>query len=114
MSIKEIGCCGAYCKTCKELVKGLCKGCKLGYETGERDLKKARCVMKRCCFAEKKLETCADCKEYTSCEKIKTFQDKSGYKYKKYKQTIDYIREYGYDKFLKIADNWPGPYGKLD
>lgn len=27
---EEIGCCGAYCKTCREFEK-TCKGCKLGY-----------------------------------------------------------------------------------
>jgi hypothetical protein len=41
------------------------------------------------------------------------FQDKSGTKYKKYKQTIEFIRENGYDAFLTIADGWTGPYGKL-
>lgn len=27
---EEIGCCSAYCKTCRELEK-TCKGCKQGY-----------------------------------------------------------------------------------
>ena len=33
MSIREIGCCGAYCKICRESVTGdNCSGCKLGYD----------------------------------------------------------------------------------
>lgn len=68
MTIREIGCCGAYCKTCMEEWQKkkypnerTCRGCKLGYELGERDLSKAKCEIKVCCFREKKLETCADC-----------------------------------------------------
>jgi hypothetical protein len=35
-SIRFVGCCGAYCKTCKPFIEGTCKGCKLGYENKER------------------------------------------------------------------------------
>jgi len=38
-----IGCCGAYCKTCKPFITKNCKGCKIGYEPGGRDLSKAKC-----------------------------------------------------------------------
>ena len=38
---EEIGCCGAYCKTCREYQKA-CKGCKQGYLDGSRDLSRAR------------------------------------------------------------------------
>ena len=34
---EEIGCCGAYCGTCREYLK-TCKGCKPGYLDGSRDL----------------------------------------------------------------------------
>jgi len=34
--IKFIGCCGAYCKTCPPLIQNYCKGCKLGYNTGQK------------------------------------------------------------------------------
>jgi hypothetical protein len=44
VAIKEIGCCGAYCKTCieewqkkKRPDERTCLGCKLGYESGKRD-----------------------------------------------------------------------------
>jgi hypothetical protein len=60
-SVRFIGCCGAFCKTCKAFIEGFCKGCKLGYDKGERDIGKAKCKMKVCCFRERKLETCADC-----------------------------------------------------
>jgi len=33
-TIRFIGCCGAYCKTCKAFIDGSCKGCKLGYQEG--------------------------------------------------------------------------------
>ena len=112
MSIKEIGCCGAYCRTCRAL--GIaCRGCKLGYEDGKRDISKSKCKIKICCFRERKFETCADCDEYLSCEIIQGLYNKNGYKYKKYKQSIDFIRENGYAEFTKIADTWRGPYGKL-
>ncbi len=119
MSIIEIGCCGAYCRTCIEWQKDkypnerTCRGCKLGYERGERDINKTKCKMKICCFKERKFETCADCPDYSTCKIIHGFYDKRGYKYKKYKQSIEFIRKNGYDKFIKIADSWKGPHGKL-
>ena len=32
MSISEIGCCGAYCRTCSAFIEQVCKGCKVGYD----------------------------------------------------------------------------------
>ena len=113
--MREIGCCGAYCKTCRASTSGSdCRGCKLGYETGERDIDKARCKIKVCCFRERKFETCADCPDYTSCQTIQSFYEKRGSKYKKYRQSVEFIRKNGYTKFISIADNWKGAYGKLD
>ncbi|MGC9443881.1 MAG: hypothetical protein ACP5E9_02960 [Candidatus Methanospirareceae archaeon] len=40
------------------------------------------------------------------------FFGKKGYKYKKYQQALEFIRENGYAKFIEIADNWRGPYGR--
>ena len=81
MPIKEIGCCGAYCKTCRASSTGsACRGCKLGYDDGERDISKAKCKIRLCCFKDRRLETCADCTDYPVCEIIHTFQDKSGTK----------------------------------
>jgi hypothetical protein len=111
--VRFIGCCGAYCRTCKAFIEGSCKGCKLGYDTGERDIQKSRCRMKICCFKERSLETCADCPDYTTCPIISDFHNKNGYKYKKYKQSIEFIRKHGYAKFLEKAKNWKGAYGKL-
>jgi hypothetical protein len=114
MSVREIGCCGAYCKTCRASVTGnICRGCKLGYENGERDINKSRCKMKICCFRDRRLETCADCTAYPGCRLIHGFYEKNGYKYKKYRQAIEFIREGGYARFIKLADTWRGPYGKL-
>ena len=113
MSMQEIGCCGAYCKTCKEFTRGNCPGCKLGYTEGTRDINKAKCKMKVCCFKEKQLNTCADCRDYPSCPIIQTWFNTSGYKYKKYKESIEYIRNFGYDSFLAKTDQWQNQYGKL-
>ena len=112
--IRFIGCCGAYCRTCGVLKEGVCKGCKLGYEQGERDITKAKCGMKVCCFKDRRLETCADCSDYAFCDKIRAFHLHKGHKYKKYKQSIEFIREKGYSAFLQCSEQWNGPYGKLD
>jgi hypothetical protein len=113
MSIREIGCCGAYCKTCHALEDGSCLGCKLGYENGKRDINKAKCRIKLCCFREKGFETCADCPDYSGCGIIQGLYNKKGYKYRKYRQSAEFIIENGYDNFIKMADKWKGPYGKL-
>ncbi len=113
-SIRFIGCCGAYCKTCKPFIEGFCKGCKLGYDEGKRDINKAKCKMKVCCFKERKLETCADCTVYSSCTIILSFHNKKPYKYKKYKQSIEFIRKNNYAQFIRIANSCKNAYGKLD
>jgi hypothetical protein len=115
MSVREIGCCGAYCKTCRASTSGsICRGCKLGYENKERDINKARCKIKVCCFRDRRFETCADCPDYPSCRIIQDFYNKKGYKYKRYKQSVEFIRENGYARFIEIASNWKGAYGRLD
>jgi hypothetical protein len=113
MSIREIGCCGAYCRTCRALADGSCRGCKLGYDSGERDINKARCKIKVCCLKERQFETCADCSDYPDCTVIQNFYTKEGYKYRKYRQAMEFIRVNGYDSFILIADKWKGPYGKF-
>jgi hypothetical protein len=118
MTIREIGCCGAYCKTCiiqqeetypNERTYG---GCKLGYDRGERDLGNAKCEIKVCCFRDKELETCADCLT-CPCEIVSAFWGKKGWKYGQYKKQLEFIKDCGYDEFLKRADTWKGPHGKL-
>lgn len=98
MSQKEIGCCGIYCRTCHIFIDGMCSGCKAGYEN--TDITKTKCKIKTCCFYTKKFETCADCKDYTSCTLIQDFYEREGYKSRDYKEAIDNIRENGYDDFL--------------
>jgi len=112
--IRQIGCCGAYCKTCPPFREGYCKGCKLGYADGKRNIKNARCKMKVCCFGTRTLETCADCPDYPGCMIILRFHGKSGYKYKKYQKSIEFIREKGYAEFLRMASRWNYAYGSLD
>ena len=111
MSIEELGCCGAYCGTCPVLKEKLCHSCKLGYQNGERDLSKAKCKIKICCI-RKGLHSCADCSQYSACKLIQDFYQKNGYKYKKYREAIEFIRSNGYAKFIKIADQWKIQYGK--
>jgi hypothetical protein len=108
-----IGCCGAYCKTCKPFLEGFCKGCKLGYEEGKRDLNKAKCQMKVCCFKERKMETCADCLDYP-CEILEEFWNKNGWKYKQYKKQLEFIRKNGYEHFIEKANGWKNAYGRLE
>jgi hypothetical protein len=112
--VRFIGCCGAYCRTCGVFREGLCRGCKLGYGEGNRDISKARCAMKVCCFGKKRLETCADCPEYPGCDTIRTFQSKKGYKYRKYREALEFIRNRGYPAFLGRAVSWKGACGKLE
>jgi len=69
--------------------------------------------MKVCCFGERHLETCADCPEYPSCATLRNFQSKKGYKYRKYRESLGFIREKGYPAFLRFADSWKGAYGRL-
>ena len=107
---EKIGCCGAYCKTCREFEK-TCKGCKLGYLDGSRDLGRAKCRMKKCCLTKGHI-TCADCEEYEHCETVQAFLNHSVYKYSKYKQALEYIRAHDYAAFMKTAENWKNAYGK--
>ena len=111
MSILELGCCGAYCRTCPALREGACRGCKLGYATGERELAQAKCKIKVCCMG-KGYASCADCPEYATCETLQDFYSKNGYKYAKYHQAIEFIRAHGYAEFIGIADGWQNQYGK--
>ena len=111
MGIEEIGCCGAYCGTCKVIRENFCKGCKLGYKEGQRDINKARCKIKVCCI-KKKNNSCADCSEYESCDIIREFHNKNGYKYRKYKEAIEFIRANGYEEFIRVAEPWKMQYGR--
>jgi hypothetical protein len=119
MTIREIGCCGAYCKTCitwqkeKYPNERTCLSCKLGYEQGKRDASKAKCKIKVCCFMEKNHETCIDCSNYP-CEILEAFWNKKGWKYKQYRKQLEFIKHNGYNEFLKRADKWKGPRGKLE
>ena len=113
-SKRYIGCCGAYCKTCKPFINGACKGCKIGFDSGQRDINKAKCKIKLCCFRDSEFDTCADCPKLESCQIIGGWYSKKGYKYKKYKQAIEFIRKIGYAKFIRLANKWINAYGKLD
>jgi hypothetical protein len=110
----EIGCCAAYCGTCLALADGTCRGCRMGYDTAERDIKKARCKMKVCCITKLgTAHTCADCPDCLTCDTLQGLYRKNGYKYKKYQQSLDFIRTHGYDPFLEATSKWKGAYGKL-
>ncbi len=111
MSISEIGCCGAYCKTCKVYGKN-CLGCKIGYDNGQRDIGKAKCSIKVCCV-NKGLVSCGVCPDYEICEIISGFHHKNSYKYSKYHESCEYIREYGAEEYCRAAQNWSNAYGKL-
>ena len=44
---------------------------------------------------------------------IPLFWKKNGWKYKQYKKQIEFIKQYGYDKYLNNADKWQRAHGKL-
>lgn len=113
MSIEQIGCCGAYCRTCRAYTQKACRGCKIGYGSGERDIKRAKCKIKLCCLS-KEFDSCADCAELDVCEIVNEFYNKNGYKYHKYRQAVMFIRNNGYGKFVKIADTWKNALGRLE
>jgi hypothetical protein len=111
MPIKLIGCCGAYCKSCKAFNTGYCKGCKVGYASGTRDLSKARCKIKVCCISHK-LDSCANCDDFASCKILEEFYSRNGFKYGKYKQALGFIRANGHEAFFAFADKWRNAYGR--
>jgi hypothetical protein len=113
MSELEIGCCGAYCATCKPYLTGVCRGCKIGYPEGRRDIGKAKCKIKICCITRGYI-SCADCENFSKCRIIQDFYNKRGYKYQKYRQAVEYIIHNGYEKFIAIADHWKNAHGKYD
>jgi hypothetical protein len=110
MSIQEIGCCGAYCRTCRAY-RSPCGGCTSGYASGERDIRKARCQVKVCCVTRGQ-PTCADCPEFDDCRILGAFHAKNGYKYGKYRQALIFIRKNGHSAFVTVADKWTGACGK--
>jgi hypothetical protein len=112
VDVRLIGCCGAYCKTCPPLILGYCKGCKLGYDDGERDLTKAKCKMKVCCFGLKKQETCAECPDYGWISLL-TSRERMDTSIKKYKESLDFIHTNGYAEFIERGKDWKKAYGKL-
>lgn len=112
-SKKFIGCCGTYCKTCKPFKEGYCKGCKIGYKSKERDINRTKCKIKLCCIKEKNFISCADCDKYLICKKISKKFGKEKYNFKKCMQSLEFIKNNGYDNFIKIAENWKGPFGKI-
>ena len=113
MSSIEIGCCSAYCKTCRAFRDGHYRGCRLGYESGQRDINRAKCRIKVCCMREKHLQTCTECDDYSSCTILQNWYEKAGSKYHRYKTSAEFIREHGYDRFVEIADKWKDSRGKL-
>jgi hypothetical protein len=109
MSEDLIGCCGAFCGSCRG-----CPGCTAGYETGDREITKARCRIKICCIGKLgSNRTCADCPDFARCDILQGFYGKNGYKYKKYKESLEFIRTNGRTAFLKIAKKWNRAYGRL-
>lgn len=106
----ELGCCGAYCRTCREYMVS-CKGCSTGYADGSRELSKARCAIKKCCLSSGQI-TCSDCSSFDSCPTVQGFYSK-GYKYSRYQASAQFIRSHGYRSFAQAASAWTSACGKL-
>ncbi len=109
-SVTDMGCCGAYCASCREFLS-TCKGCTKGYTDGSRDLSLAKCKIKICCISKGYI-CCADCPELEGCPLIQTFFAK-GYKYSRYHASIEFIRSQGYEAFRQATASWTCAYGKL-
>ena len=88
--------------------------CKIGLDTGEREIRKAKCRIKICCFGDNRFDTCADCSKFESCNLIGSWYVKKGYHGEKYKQSLEYIKKNTYSEFIKVADKWKGASGRLD
>ena len=108
-----ISCCGFYCKTCKEYVKGFCKGCKLGYDENERDINKAKCKIKLCSFKDKQLISCADCNDFRDCEILSKRFKPGTYYHRKCIGLLEYLKSNGSDNYIKIASGWNSHMGKI-
>jgi len=108
-----IACCGCYCKTCKAFISNSCRGCIIGYETKERDINRAKCKIKICCYKEKKLSTCAECKDFSKCALIAGRFKAGSYDNKKCLEALEYIKNYGKNNFMDKANKWKGHFGKL-
>lgn len=112
-----IGCCGAFCGTCRPLMLGSCMGCKLGYGDGNRSIARARCHVKRCCIGIRRHETCADCRDHRECEILARFFGKDEQDRKKHRErhrkALEFIRINGYSEFLRKAAAWKRHYGEL-
>lgn len=111
--IRFIGCCGAYCKTCRSFILGSCRGCKLGYDDGTRSMARARCKIKVCCFGANNLETCAECPECAGCSLLERFYSKNGRAYERYRRTREFIQANGYSEFVRRAKDWKNSHGEL-
>jgi len=64
-------------------------------------------------MTKKRLETCADCDDFPSCETLQNWYRKAGGKYRRYRESAEYIREHGYESFIEIADGWKDSRGRL-
>lgn len=111
---KYIACCGCYCKTCKEFINHNCRGCIIGYSNKERDINRAKCKIKICCYKEKKLSTCAECIDFANCTIISEKFKPGSYDNKKCMEVLEYIKNNGKKKFMGKANEWKGPWGKLN
>lgn len=112
--VRLIGCCGAYCKTCRSFVQGSCGGCKVGYEEGRRHISRARCRIKKCCLGVKGFGTCAECPGSGTCEVLGAFHAKRWPEYAKYKESLEFMERCGYSAFIERARGWTRSYGELD
>jgi hypothetical protein len=59
--------CGLYCGACGRLLKGRCKGC-------AQNSKATWCTIRACCLGNH-YTSCADCKEFSSPEQCKKFNN---------------------------------------
>lgn len=86
----------------------------MGYEDGQRDIDRARCKIKVCCYARHGWETCAECPQSDHCEVLQALHNKKWKEYEGYRQSLEFIRENGYNAFARVAKDWKRGYGELN
>lgn len=101
-----VGACGLNCGLCPRYYtegKSRCPGC-CGPEFWQ---KMAACGLVTCCVKKRSLETCAQCVDWTECEKVAKLFDSAKHRdsfisYKPVAANFAFIQKYGIEEFVGL------------
>ena len=101
-----VGACGLNCGLCPRYHtegKSRCPGC-CGPDFWQ---KHPACGFITCCVRQRKLETCAECVDWTGCEKVARLLDSAKYQdsflsYKPLAANFAFIQKYGIEEFARL------------